>query len=76
MKADSIIRIKEILEQKRAAAHAGLNNIRYNMKERYGEDWGPDNLSNSEKVILKSQKQICKEMDELYADFMSHNWQG
>ena len=74
MKADSIIRIEAILKQQRDSAHVAYKNIRNNLKERYGTEWLENEITQTEKDMLHVQKQICNDMDDLYEDFMSHQW--
>lgn len=73
MKADSIIRIETMLNQKRQIAHASYKNICYNLDQKYGK-WDVDTITGDEKNMVLGQKQICNEMDDLYKDFMSHQW--
>lgn len=74
MKADSIIKIEAMLKQKREIAHASYKNIRSDLKEKYGTEWLDSEITKDEKIKLHSQKQICNEMDDLYEDFMNHQW--
>lgn len=75
MKAETIMVIEAFLKGQRDDAHKDLNIIRDSLKNHYGKNWSPDNLSRADKQILKGQEDICNKMDDLYEDFMNHNWQ-
>lgn len=74
MKAESIMKIETILKQKKESAHFSYNNIRYNIEQKHGKEWTNEDLTTPEKNMLYGQKKICNEMDDLYEDFMNHQW--
>ena len=74
MKAESIMRIASMLEQKVKAEYNSYNNIRYNLEQKYGKEWTNEDLTSMEKNMLYGQKKIRDEMENLYNDFMAHDW--
>lgn len=74
MKAKSITAIEMILKRRKDAEFTGYKNIRYNLEQKYGTEWTMNDLSGPEKTMLRGQKKLCDEANELYEDFMNHEW--
>ena len=64
-----------MIQQRRERAYVNYNNYHKSLKEKYGIDYNVDKISEAEREVLYAQIKDCNEADELYLDFINHNWQ-
>lgn len=74
MKLNTINAIKVILKNEVHNRHLYLKNMRYNLSQKYGDNWTENDITEVERYSLHSQMKMCNEIDEIYDDFMNHNW--
>lgn len=56
MKAKTIIKIEEVLKQRKEIEYASYKNIKSNLKQKYGIDWNINDITSAEKPCYISKK--------------------
>lgn len=75
MKAKTIGAIRGMLEQKVKAAQMNLNNIEFNLVDKYGTEYNMNiSVTHSEKAMYQNAVQEVNDYKDFLDDFEKHNW--
>lgn len=74
MKAQTIIAIMDILEQKEQEAYDSWKQIRWDLEEKYKTEWLDNEITESEKMILSEARTDYDLLQEIREDFENHQW--